>query len=131
MFITTIFLLLFSISTNNNIYKCKSGDTTKNIEIGDEVTVCLHSLNFHKKVAFKLKVDEYTVISIEDGFSRLVKSKEENSQFRRLNIRNLIDENIEINNNQNSLNDESSDDIFKEEFISQIGNVITKFPSVK
>ena len=131
MFITTIFLLLSSISTNNNIYKCKSGDTTKNIEIGDEVTLCLHSLNFHKKVAFKLKVDEYTVISIEDGFSRLVKSKEENSQFRRLNIRNLIDENIEINNNQNSLNDESSDDIFKEEFISQIGNVITKFPSVK
>ena len=75
MFITTIFLLLSSISTNNNIYKCKSGDTTKNIEIGDEVTLCLHSLNFHKKVAFKLIVDEYTVISIEDGFSRLVKSK--------------------------------------------------------
>ena len=143
MFITTIFLLLSFISTNDNIYKCKSVDTAKNVEIGDEVTLCLHSLNLHKKVAFKLKVDDYTVISIEDGFSKLVKSKEENSEnssFRRLNMRNLLTENNETNNDDDNNNsrdeddsssDESSDEMFKEEFISQIGNVKTKFPSVK
>ena len=143
MFITTIFLLLSFISTNDNIYKCKSVDTAKNVEIGDEVKLCLHSLNLHKKVAFKLKVDDYTVISIEDGFSKLVKSKEENSEnssFRRLNMRNLLTENNETNNDDDNNNsrdeddsssDESSDEMFKEEFISQIGNVKTKFPSVK
>ena len=140
MFITIIFLLLSSISTNNNIYKCKSGDSSKNFEIGDEVTLCIHSLNLHKKVAFKLKMDEYTVISVEDGFSKLVKSNEdnsENSSFRRLNIRNLLTENNENNNDNDdnnrddSLSDEPSDEIFKEEFISQIGIVKTKFPSVK
>ena len=74
---TFIFIILLSsISTITN-YKCKEGDTEKNVEIGNEVILCLHSVNLQKKVAFKLKVDEYSVISIEDGFSKLVKVKKD------------------------------------------------------
>ena len=89
---------------------------------------------------FKLKVDEYTIISVKEGFSNIVKNKEKDSgnnedtsSIRRLNnikFRNLL------NNEESDINDgESSDeaiinDEIKEEFLGQIGNVITNFPSV-
>ena len=140
----TFYLILSFILTNNDFYKCKTSDTENAVEIGNEVTLCIHTLNSHKKVPFKLKVDEYTIISVKEGFSNIVKNKEKDSgnnedtsSIRRLNnikFRNLI------NNEESDMNDdindgESSDeaiinDEIKEEFLGQIGNVITNFPSV-
>ena len=93
---------------------------------------------------FKLKVDEYTIISVKEGFSNIVNSKEKDSgnnedtsSIRRLNnikFRNLLDD--EESDMNDDINDgESSDeaiinDEIKEEFLGQIGNVITNFPSV-
>ena len=137
----TFYLILSFILTNNDFYKCKTSDTENAVEIGNEVTLCIHTLNSHKKVPFKLKVDEYTIISVKEGFSNIVKNKEKDSgnnedtsSIRRLNnikFRNLL------NNGESDINDgESSDeaiinDEIKEEFLGQIGNVITNFPSVK
>ena len=136
----TFYLILSFILTNNDFYKCKTSDTENAVEIGNEVTLCIHTLNSHKKVPFKLKVDEYTIISVKEGFSNIVKNKEKDSgnnedtsSIRRLNnikFRNLL------NNGESDINDgESSDeaiinDEIKEEFLGQIGNVITNFPSV-
>ena len=140
----TFYLILSFILTNNDFYKCKTSDTENAVEIGNEVTLCIHTLNSHKKVPFKLKVDENTIISVKEGFSNIVKSKEKDSgnnedtsSIRRLNnikFRNLL------NNEESDMNDdindgESSDeaiinDEIKEEFLGQIGNVITNFPSV-
>lgn len=129
---TFIFIILLSsISTITN-YKCKEGDTEKNVEIGNEVILCLHSVNLQKKVAFKLKVDEYSVISIEDGFSKLVKS-EEGSSNPTDNTDNSDDTHttrrLIMSEDESPSGDESTEEI-KEEFIGQIGNVRTKFPSV-
>ena len=190
-----LFLFLLSlISTNNNVYRCKPNDTEKKIEIGNDVTLCIHAVNLARKVVFKIKVDDYSVISINDGFSNIVNSinseTEKETNVRRLDNRNLLKENdLQVNgsssnetSNESSYSseeishilsneittqqpsnipyietsyivtniiptntpttniqadetqsDNSSDDIteeIKEEFIGQIGNVRTKFPTV-
>lgn len=126
---TFIFIILLSsISTITN-YKCKEGDTEKNVEIGNEVILCLHSVNLQKKVAFKLKVDEYSVISIEDGFSKLVKSEEGSSNPTDNTDDTHTTRRLIMSEDESPSGDESTEEI-KEEFIGQIGNVRTKFPSV-
>jgi hypothetical protein len=91
IFKSLLFLFFLSlISTVNSAYACKPSDTQKSVEIGNEVTLCLHARTLGKKVAFKIKVDDYSVISIEEGFSKLITS--ENSGSRRLDARNLIKE---------------------------------------
>ena len=117
-----IFLLLISlISTENIVYKCKSADTEDKVEIEDEVTLCIHIPELKKKVAFKLKVDEYSVISIENGFNKIILPKEENNQNS--NRRLLIEE--------EPTNKTSDDGIIEEvQFVAQIGNITSTYPSV-
>ena len=111
-----IFLFLLSIiSTENNIYVCKPKDTEKKIEIGNDVTLCIHSVNLARKVAFKIKVDDYSVISIKDGFKKIINSINKNSEteegtnIRRLDNRNLLKENDVQMNNGSSSNKTSND----------------------
>ena len=80
-----------------SIYKCKTKDTENKVEIGDEVTLCIHTIELQKKVAFKIKVDEYSIISIKDAFTKIVLPKEDgtkNSGRRLESIRNLKYESI-------------------------------------
>ena len=113
-----IILLLLSFSSEDNVYKCRSSDTDEKVEIGDEVILCIHVPELKKKVAFKLKVDEYSAISIENGFNKIVLPKEEN------NLGRLLIEEDPKNN--------TSDDEIKEEvqFVGQIGNITSAYPSV-
>jgi hypothetical protein len=83
-----LILFLLTLISAQSIYKCKTKDTENKVEIGDEVTLCVHVTESRKKVAFKLKVDEYSVISIKKGFSKIVLPKEGQSQVRRLKEEN-------------------------------------------
>ena len=103
-YILIIFLILISsfncVNIEGNEFKCKNEDINREIEIGDEVTLCIHSLGLNKKIAYKLKVDKYSIITIKGGFEKLIpnmpdedsKSKETDS----MRLRNLIyDSNVE------------------------------------
>ena len=83
-----LILFLLTLISAQSIYKCKTKDTENKVEIGDEVTLCVHVTESRKKVAFKLKVDEYSVISIKKGFSKIVLPKQGQSQVRRLKEEN-------------------------------------------
>ena len=133
MFFSKYILILFLISlisTENKIFKCKTQDTQKELKIGDEVTLCLHIPEIGKKAAFKIEVDEYSVISIKEGFNKIVRPEESTSpgtdqpvEEGDKIVRNLLEENEE--------EEETSDEeVIKKEFIAQIGNVRTKFPTV-
>ena len=101
-----LFLILISsfnyinLQANDDKFKCKKEDVNREIEIGDEVTLCIHSKELNQKIAYKLKVDKYSIITIKGGFEKLIpnmpdedsKSKETDS----IRLRNLIyDSNVE------------------------------------
>lgn len=113
-----ILLLLSYISAQNTLYKCKPSDTEGEVEIGDEVTLCLHVEEFKKKVAFKLKVDEHSVISIENGFNKIVVPNVTNNTKTRLLV--------EPEESEQTANETRSET----HFLGQIGNVTTKYPTV-
>jgi preprotein translocase subunit YajC len=89
-----------NLQANDDKFKCKKEDVNREIEIGDEVTLCIHSKELNQKIAYKLKVDKYSIITIKGGFEKLIpnmpdedsKSKETDS----IRLRNLIyDSNVE------------------------------------
>ena len=97
------FFLLLSIFQYINLslkdFSCRNSDINRTIEIGDEVTLCLHSKELKRKVAFKLKVDEYTIVTINDGFEKLIPKEnnqtnnEQESNNRRYRRRMVYDPN--------------------------------------
>ena len=88
----SFFLLIISfliISLVESEYNCKKEDKVREIEIGDIVTLCIHSREQDKKVAYKLKVDEYSIITILGGYGNLtqnIKNNNVNSQPNQNNI---------------------------------------------
>ena len=86
------FLLIISfliISLVESEYNCKKEDKDREIEIGDIVTLCIHSREQDTKVAYKLKVDEYSIITILGGYGNLtqnIKNNNVNSQPNQNNI---------------------------------------------
>ena len=103
MYIPLIFLLLISsfnyISPSAEEYKCKNEDINREIEIGDEVTICLHSKEKKKKIAYKLKVDKYSIITIKGGYNAFQPENTNSQQTRTLSddsknyrFRNMIKE---------------------------------------
>ena len=88
----SFFLLIISfliISLVESEYNCKKEDKDREIEIGDIVTLCIHSREQDKKVAYKLKVDEYSIITILGGYGNLtqnIKNNNVNSQPNQNNI---------------------------------------------
>ena len=122
-FIYILFILNYISYVNsqqgqNPLQKFKCTSPNHNLKVGDEVILCIHVPELKKKVAFKLKVDEYSAISIENGFNKIVLPKEE-SNLGRL----LIEEDPKNN---------TSDDEIKEQvqFVGQIGNITSAYPSV-
>ena len=116
---TIIILLLLSfISSDDIVYKCKPSDTEGEVEIGDEVTLCLHVPELKKKVVFKLKVDEHSVISIENGFNKIALPHESQNNKARLLL--------EPDPSEQQTNETRTET----QILAQIGNVKTKYPTV-
>ena len=92
----SFFLLIISfliISLVESEYNCKKEDKDREIEIGDIVTLCIHSREQDTKVAYKLKVDEYSIITILGGYGNLtqnIKNNNVNSQPNQDNIEDNI-----------------------------------------
>ena len=88
----SFFLLIISfliISLVESEFNCKKEDIEREIEIGDIVTLCIHSREKDTKVAYKLKVDEYSIITILGGYGNLtqnIKNNNVNSQPNQNNI---------------------------------------------
>ena len=88
----SFFLLIISfliISLVESEYNCKKEDKDREIEIGDIVTLCIHSREKNTKVAYKLKVDEYSIITILGGYGNLtqnIKNNNVNSQPNQNNV---------------------------------------------
>ena len=94
-----IFLIITSSFNYINLedtslpYKCKNSDINREIEIGDEVTLCIHSIEKNIKIAYKLKVDKYSIITIKNGYDYLTKTQGDDSQTPgtdNARLRNLI-----------------------------------------
>jgi len=89
---SSFFLLIISfliISLVESEYNCKKEDKDREIEIGDIVTLCIHSREQDTKVAYKLKVDEYSIITILGGYGNLtqnIKNNNVNSQPNQNNV---------------------------------------------
>jgi hypothetical protein len=116
---TIIILLLLSFISNDDIvYKCKPSDTEGEVEIGDEVTLCLHVPELKRKVVFKLKVDEHSVISIEKGFNKIALPHESQNNKTRLLL--------EPDQSEQQTNETRTET----QILAQIGNVKTKYPTV-
>ena len=122
MFIFFFLLLNLNIFLIKNISQddliCKKSDINKEIEIGDEVTLCLHSKEQKLKIASKLKVDEYSIVTIEGGFSKLatedtqgattvLRNNEQNPEINKYRRRMVI-EPEENNNNKYFANNPNS-----------------------
>ena len=88
----SFFLLILSfliISLVESEFNCKKEDIDREIEIGDIVTLCIHSREKDTKVAYKLKVDEYSIITILGGYGNLtqnIKNNNVNSQPNQNNV---------------------------------------------
>ena len=112
MFISFIVLIsIFHFIKSSNDYKCKTSDINREIEIGDEVTLCLHSIKNKIKIAYKLKVDEYSIFTIQGGYNTFVKNGNQEgtrilNQKEQYNFRNMISEpnNNKINFLENNAN---------------------------
>ena len=157
-----IFLIIISSFNYINLedtslpYKCKNSDINREIEIGDEVTLCIHSIEKNIKIAYKLKVDKYSIITIKNGYDYLTKTQGDNSQTPGTDnsrLRNLINEPngedkkdiIKENSEEFGANglvnrdeipilgEEKENEGEKEKVakvIAQIGDKMTKYPSV-
>ena len=112
MFISFIVLIsIFHFIKSSNDYKCKKTDINREIEIGDEVTLCLHSIKNKIKIAYKLKVDDYSIFTIQGGYNTFVKNGNQEgtrilNQKEKYNFRNMISEpnNNKINFLENNAN---------------------------
>ena len=58
----------------NGGYKlnCRPQDST-DLAFDDDVYLCVHFIESKRKAIFKIKVDEYSVISVKNSFSTLMK----------------------------------------------------------
>ena len=142
--ILILFISISLISAEDEKYKCKAEDSQKEVEIGDMIRLCLHIPDIDRKAVFKIEVDEYSVISIKNGYESLVAQKESstnlNNQAEKGHVtRNLLKEGTEEETEEENKKEEetegdtSSDDTTEEiktEFIAQIGKIRTKFPTV-
>ena len=90
-----------------NKYKCQ--DLTKEkLEIGKEVYICIYIKELNKKVPFKVKVDKYSTLTIAGAYQLAAKAEAE------------INEGKSPQKKQN----------FSLNFIAQISDKLTKYPSV-
>jgi hypothetical protein len=101
-FIILSFLILYIKTDPSEEYRCVD-NTSDKLKVGENVILCVHIISKKKKekVGIRIKVDEYSVVSIE---GILDKYKELKKQFK--------------------------NDDFSIELLAQIGNVTSVFTSV-
>jgi len=101
-----LFILIFPSKEDiPEDYKC-SPLAVKKLKLGDEVVLCIHMKQLKEKVAIRLRVDEYSMFSVE-GFYEKYKNYSEALKKKDLN---------------------SIDDI---ELLAQIDNITSNFTSVR
>ena len=54
---------------NTTSYECQDFDETIELEIGKEIILCIHIPEREQKIPFKIKVDEYSLLTINQGYS--------------------------------------------------------------
>ena len=54
---------------NTTSYECQDFDETIELEIGKEIILCIHIPELEQKIPFKIKVDEYSLLTINQGYS--------------------------------------------------------------
>ena len=107
------FSILNIILLEESEYKCKTSDIDREVEIGDEITLCLHSYKQKLKVGYKLKVDEYSIITIKNGFLQFANDSISNgtptptpprvSKYRRMRIEPNSEPNNETKENSTTV----------------------------
>ena len=68
LFIPLFFLNFLPIISYQD-YKC--GETIKNIKVGQDVILCIHILSKNKKLAMRIKVDEYSMVSFNNIYKEI------------------------------------------------------------
>ena len=58
-----------SDSINTTTYECQNLNETIDLEIGKEIILCIHIPELEQKIPFKIKVDEYSLLTINQGYS--------------------------------------------------------------
>ena len=83
-FIFLSFLLLSIKTDPNEEFRCVDNISDK-IKVGEEVILCIHIINkdYKEKVVIRIKVDEYSVVSLEGILDKYkeMKSKLKNDDF--------------------------------------------------
>ena len=59
------------INTTN--FTCSSIES--NLKLGDTIILCIHIPEIKKKIAYKIKVDEYSVLNIKNGYTQSILNK--------------------------------------------------------
>ena len=114
LFLLFVFFSIFNIILlEESEYKCKTSDIDREVEIGDEITLCLHSYKQKLKVGYKLKVDEYSIITIKNGFLQFANDSISNgtptptpprvSKYRRMRIEPNSEPNNETKENSTTV----------------------------
>ena len=62
-FIFNYIPFVYSQGHSNPNQKFKCSTTAHDLKVGDEVILCMHIIPNNKKVAIKIKVDEYSMLS--------------------------------------------------------------------
>ena len=74
LFIPLFFLNFLPIISYQD-YKC--GEPIKNIKVGQDVILCIHILSKNKKLAMRIKVDEYSMVSFNNIYKEISNSASE------------------------------------------------------
>ena len=98
------FLILFSQSDLSD-YKCDYLNNLSELKVGDEVILCIHIVELKKKVALQIKVDEYSVVSIDGLYNfysqqiRNTKEREESNMRLLAQIKDVTSVFTSVRNN--------------------------------
>ena len=55
---------------NTTNFTCSSIES--NLKLGDTIILCIHIPEINKKIAYKIKVDEYSVLNIKNGYTQSI-----------------------------------------------------------
>lgn len=55
---------------NTTNYTCSSKDS--NLKLDDMIILCIHIPEINKKIVYEIKVDEYSVLNLKNGYSNLI-----------------------------------------------------------
>ena len=74
-FIFNYIPFVYSQGHSNPNQKFKCSTTAHDLKVGDEVILCIHIIPKNKKVAIKIKVDEYSMLSFNKIYDLITGEK--------------------------------------------------------